>query len=59
MNPIFKFSCSWLFALFLALGLTATSCTEEEPELYGNVHGYVSDSQRHHQPRREENGDRK
>lgn len=43
MNPIFKFSCSWLFALFLALGLTATSCTEEEPELYGNVHGYVSD----------------
>ena len=29
--------------MFLALGLTATSCTEEEPELYGNVHGYVSD----------------
>ena len=43
MNLIFKFSCSWLFALFLALGLTVTSCTEEEPELYGNVHGYVSD----------------
>lgn len=43
MNTIFKFSCLWLSALLLALGLTVTSCTEEEPELYGNVHGYVSD----------------